>query len=105
MAQWDVFLNPSPRQRAEVPYLVVLQSDLLEVLVTRLVVPLARPLPGRSSLPQPLSPLFVVDGEALVLLPQEAGPIAARLLKDPAASLRDESHRIIDALDAVISGL
>lgn len=105
MAQWEVFANPSPRQRGEVPYLVVLQSDLLDVLVTRLVAPLARPLPGRSPLPERLSPRFEVQGEPLVLLPQEAGPIAARLLRDPIASLRSESHRIVDALDAVISGL
>lgn len=105
MAQWDVYLNPSPRQRSEVPYLVVLQSDLLDVLATRLVAPLVRPLAGRASLPQPLSPCFDVQGEPVLLLPQEAGPIAARMLKDVVGSLRPQSHRIVDALDAVISGL
>ena len=105
MAQWDVYPNPSPRQRGEVPYLVVLQSDLLEVLVTRLVAPLVRPLPGRAALPERLSPRFEVQGEPVLLLPQEAGPIAARMLKDPVGSLRPQSHRIVDALDAVISGL
>jgi toxin CcdB len=105
VAQWDVYLNPSPRQRPEVPYLVVVQSDLLDVLLTRLVVPLARPLPGRAALPSRMSPQFDVQGEPVLLLPQEAGPIAARLLKDLVGTLRPDFHRIVDALDAVISGL
>ena len=52
-----------------------------------------------------MSPRFEVQGEPVLLLPQEAGPIAARLLKDRVGTLRPESHRIVDALDAVISGL
>jgi len=104
LAQWDVYPNPSPRQRGEVPFLVVLQSDLLDVLATRLVAPLARPWPGHT-LPERLSPRFDVQGEPVLLLPQEAGPIAARMLKHPVGSLRPHCHRIVDALDAVISGL
>ena len=40
MAQWDVYPNPVVRARDEIPYLVVLQSDLLDALPTRLVAPL-----------------------------------------------------------------
>ena len=105
MAQWDVYPNPSPRQRGEVPYLVVLQSDLLDVLSTRWVAPLVRPLGGHAQLPERLSPVLEVRGEPMLLLPQEAGPITARLLREPVANLRSESHRIVAALDAVISGL
>ena len=48
---------------------------------------------------------FDVAGETLRLKAHEAGVVTARALRQPVASLRQESHRIVDALDAVISGL
>ncbi len=105
MAQWDVHSNPSARTRADLPYLVVVQSDLLASLSTRFVVPLARSRAAPAGLPRSLAPVFEVAGEALFLLPQEAGAIDFRLLRQPVASLRSESHRIVEALDAVISGI
>jgi hypothetical protein len=38
-------------------------------------------------------------------VPQEAGAIAAAVLRRPVVSLRTQSHLIIDALDAVVSGV
>ena len=105
MAQWDVYANPSARTRADLPYLVVVQSDLLASLSTRFVAPLARSRATPAGLPRSLAPGFEVAGEALFLLPQEAGAIDLRLLRQPVASLRSEAHRIVEALDAVISGI
>jgi toxin CcdB len=105
VAQWDVYANPSARTRADLPYLVVVQSDLLASLSTRFVAPLARSRATVAGLPKSLAPVFEIAGEAVFLLPQEAGVIDQRLLRQPLASLRSEAHRIIDALDAVISGI
>jgi hypothetical protein len=46
-----------------------------------------------------------VQGEALTLVVQESAPIDARALRTPVASVRSEAHRIVDALDAVVSGV
>jgi toxin CcdB len=105
MAQWDVYANPVARARDEIPYLVVLQSDLLDALPTRLVAPLSRSLVAGPRLPQRLAPQFDVAGERLALKAHEAGTLFARGLGRPVASLRAESHRIVDALDAVVSGV
>jgi toxin CcdB len=105
MPQWDVFPNPVARVREELPYLVVLQSDLLNALPTRLVVPLARSALPRRALPLRLTPEFEVAGERLVLKPHEAGIVDARSLRGAVASLRGQAHRIVDALDAVVSGV
>ena len=43
MAQFDVYRNPNPATRARIPYLLDVQSDLLEPLATRVVVPLCKP--------------------------------------------------------------
>jgi toxin CcdB len=42
MAQYDVFPNPSNSAKDGIPYVVVVQSDLLDALATRLVIPLAK---------------------------------------------------------------
>jgi len=104
MAQWDVYPNPSTRLREEIPFLVDLQSDLLGGLDTRLVAPLARSRVPRAALPRRLCPEFTVEGASVILLPQESGAIDARLLKGRVASLKAQSHEIVDALDAVVSG-
>ena len=105
MAQWDVYPNPSARLRDEIPFLVDLQSDLLSGLESRLVAPLARTRVASAALPCRLCPQLTVGGTALVLLPQESGPIDARLLKRKVMSLRAHAHEIVGALDAVLSGI
>ena len=105
MAQWDVYANSSAASRGEVPYFVDVQSDLLRGVPTRFVMPLMRPGRSLSGLPSRMSPQFEIEGVKLLLVPQEAGPLDSRRLKRPVASLRTESHRIVDALDAVISGV
>lgn len=105
MAQWDVYPNPSARLREDIPYLVDLQSDLLSGLGSRLVAPLARTRLAPAGLPRALCPGFTIDGTPVVLLPQECGPIDARLLKRRLATLHSQSHEIVAALDAVIGGV
>lgn len=105
VAQWDVYPNPVARAREQMPYLVVLQSDLLAALPTRLVAPLSRSVVPARTLPQRLAPEFEVGGERLVLKAHETGTIDARALREPVLSLRAQSHRVVDALDAVVSGL
>jgi toxin CcdB len=104
MAQWDVYPNPSARLRDEMPYLVDLQSNLLDALPTRLVAPLVRSRLAPDGLPHALCPSFNIDGVTLVLLPHEAGPIEARHLRRRNSSLRARAHDIVGALDAVVSG-
>jgi toxin CcdB len=105
MAQWDVYPNPSTRMREVLPYVVVLQSDLLDWLGTRLVAPLARNVPPPSRTAAKLSPRLDVLGETLTLVVQESAPVDARALRERVGSLRADSHRIVDALDTVVSGV
>lgn len=104
MAQWDVYVNPSPRSRDDIPYLIDLQSNLLDALPSRLVAPLARTRLTSEGVPRALCPVFNIEGDSVVLLPHEAGPIEARLLKRRSASLLTEAHEIVAALDALVSG-
>lgn len=105
MAQYDVYANPNPRSRETVPYVVDVQSDLLDALPTRLVMPLWRKGVVATGAPPRLVPEFSVEGEALALHPHQCAGIDARLLKRRVASLRHHSAEIRDALDCVVSGI
>jgi len=87
------------------PYIVDIQSDLLSALATRMVVPLAVTHLAAADLPRQLCPVFNVNGQSLVLLPFEAAPLDRRLLKNDILSIRDQSHKIVAAMDAVLSGI
>lgn len=105
MAQFDVYANPNVPQRAAFPFLVDLQSNQLDAYSTRLVMPLAR-LPGvPASLPRRLAQPIHIEGEALYPAAHLCAALPARLLTQPLATLRDDPSRLIDALDAVISGV
>jgi toxin CcdB len=103
--QFDVFENPSPRMRDVYPYVVDVQSDLLSSLATRMVVPLAETALAAKDLPGRLCPLLSVNNKSLMLIPFEAAPLDKRLLKTEITSIRDRSHEIISAMDAVLSGI
>ncbi|HWH82446.1 MAG TPA: CcdB family protein [Burkholderiaceae bacterium] len=106
MAQYDVYVNPSPRSRDAVPFVVDVQSTLLSTLRVRLTMPLSRVgVDAPGGVPRRLVPQFVVEGQRLALLPHAAAGIDARLLRDAVGSLADHAGEIRDALDAVVSGV
>lgn len=103
--QFDVYDNPSPRWREVYPYVLDVQSDLLGSLATRMVVPLAITRLAATDLPRRLCPLVTVNAKPYMLVPFEAAPLDKRLLKTAVVSLRDQSHTLVAAMDAVLSDL
>jgi len=69
MTQFDVYENPSEETHNEIPYLIDLQSDLLDNLDTRVVAPLLK----ASYIGKPilyLNPRFEIEGVSHLLLDQ-----------------------------------
>jgi toxin CcdB len=62
MAQYNVFAKPSSSAATGIPYVVVIQSDLLDALATRLTVRLAA-LEFVGRVPTPLCPVIVDKGQ------------------------------------------
>ncbi len=104
MAQFDLYANPQPDSARFVPYVLDVQSPLIDQLNTRLVVPLSRVGLQQARLPLSLCPVVDVAGEPLVLMPHLAAPILVRLMKKPVGSLAHRSAEIMGAMDAVLSG-
>lgn len=102
--QLDVFRNPNPRTNRAMPWLLVLQADLLEDLPTRLVAPLVR----SSALKVPatrLNPVMTVAGERAVMLTQQLSAVSRTSLTERVTHLNHERHRIIAAVDFLLAGV
>ncbi|PKO61158.1 MAG: plasmid maintenance protein CcdB [Betaproteobacteria bacterium HGW-Betaproteobacteria-18] len=105
MAQYDVYVNPQRQSRQFVPFVVDIQSCLIDQLATRLVMPLSRVGSALTHWPVNLCPVVSIEGEKLTIQPHLAAPVAASLLKNPVTNLQPRSSDIAAALDAVISGV
>lgn len=104
MARYDVYRNPRKESVRDIPFLLDVQSDLLEGLDTRVVVPLRRANTVKKPVDR-LNPGFEVDGIAVILdTPQLAG-IPAALLKRPMASLAGHAFDIQNGLDFLFAGV
>lgn len=103
MAQYDVFPNPSRTAAEGIPYVVVIQSDLIDSLATRLTVPLASP-GVVSKVPTALCPLIVVNGERLHALAHYAAPLPVKVLRGPVDNVAAQASALVSAMDMVLSG-
>jgi toxin CcdB len=105
MAQFDLYRNVNPATRSRMPYLLDVQSDLLEPLATRVVVPLCKPetLAGKPA--EGLIPEFEVEGRRLLLLTPELAGVHRKALGERVGNLASERRAIIGALDLLFTGI
>ncbi len=104
MGRFDVYPNPGPHA-VTTPYLLDVQSNLLDGLDTRMVIPL-RGLEhfAKVKLPERLTPVFSLAGNDYLMETPKMGAIPQRALKTPVASLAAERIRITAALDFLFEG-
>jgi hypothetical protein len=101
MRQCDVFSNPSERPSPNVPFILVLQSNLVFQTTTVVVAPLVKAGHLRES--QSLYPVFEIDGQRVALSVTELATLPRRVLRSYVTSLEEERHRIIRAIDLLFT--
>ena len=102
MARFDVYPNPDPDDRAEIPYMLDIQNTFIEV-ETRVVVPLFRANLFKGVV-RGLNPQLVVQGKKLILNTSALGAIPASDLRRPIANLVSDQALIQGALDTLLGG-
>jgi toxin CcdB len=102
-AQFDVFANPDKQSSATHPYFVVLQTNSLDRLNTRIVAPLVEPKSLATF--DRLFPEVIVRGTKLVVDVTNIGVVPAKMLTQPILNLETERQRIIAAIDLVFTGI
>jgi len=103
MAQLDVYENPNPATQEEIPYLLDVQTSLLEGLSSRVVVPLVN-TSAMGKAAQHLNPRFTVGQTEVIMSTAELAGVPTRLLGQKVGSLADRRGEIIAALDFLFSG-
>ncbi|MEK9953724.1 MAG: CcdB family protein [Curvibacter sp.] len=104
MARFDVYVNPG-EHAGTTPYLLDVQSGLLDDLDSRVVVPL-RSLQHfpQVKLPARLMPVFHIHGQACLMETPKMAAIPRRVLKTVTTSLAQEQEQITAALDFLFHG-
>jgi toxin CcdB len=103
--QFTVYRNKSSRSKSTFPFLVDVQSDLLEQLQTRVVIPLTRTAGVAKRPLSELTPALAFDGDSYVLMTPQLAGVARSELGAPAGSLAGERNAIIAAMDFLLLGL
>ena len=104
MAQFTIYRNKSPRSKSTYPFLIDVQSDLLDELQTRVVIPLTR---ASTLVKKPLTnltPALKFDGETYVLMTPQLAGLARTDLGASTGSLAEQRQAILAALDFLIVG-
>jgi len=104
MAQYDVYANPSRSAVDGIPYVVVIQSDLLDALATRMTMPLAV-LDAAVKAPAVLCPVITMKGRRLRALAHYAAPLPTAALRRPVDNVAAQASALVSAMDAVLSGI
>ncbi|KAF0805237.1 CcdB-like toxin protein [Alcanivorax xiamenensis] len=105
MAQFDVYRNPSNTSSTLYPYLVDIQSPILEDLATRIVIPLARRSAFGDQPMRGLTPEIHFEDEVLLLLTPQISSLPVKRLDAPVGSLAHFRENIIAALDFAVTGI
>ena len=105
MAQFSVYRNKNVHTKANIPFLLSVQSDLLDHLDTRVVIPLAKARSFGGPPGEALQPVFKIGRQRCILLTPMLAGISKKELGAEAGSLRGKSFEIIAALDVLISGV
>ena len=99
MARFDVHRAPDG-----VGYIVNCQSDLLNEIRTRVVVPLLppeiAPIPAGR-----LNPVFEIEGQMFTMVPQFIASVPKTMLGPAVISLADYDTQIMGAIDILLSGV
>ena len=104
MARFDVYPNPGAHS-STTSYLLDAQSDLLDGLDSRMVIPL-RSLEhfANVKIPTRLTPVLQINGKDYLLETPKMGAVPNRILKNSTASLSEQQDQITGALDFLFQG-
>ena len=103
MAQFDVYTNPNPVTKLAIPYLLDIQTDLLNNLATRVVIPLYT-VSTMGKAAKHLNIQFSIKRTTVMMSTAELAGVAVNSLGDKVCSLKEHRNEIIAAIDFLVTG-
>jgi toxin CcdB len=99
--QLSVHRNPG-RNRAVVPYLLVVQSNQFRDAAQSVIVPLVD-AEAFGAPESEFGPRFVMEGREVALDPLQITNVPRRVLGPPVGSLEEQDDRVVRAMDILLS--
>ena len=103
MAQFALYRNTNRQTQSRYPFLLDIQSDFLDALITRLVVPAIK-LSEQNPITR-LNPVFEFEQQQYLLVVQEMAAIPVNNLGAKVTDLEPLRGEILAAVDLLITGI
>jgi len=105
MNQYSLYKNENKSSKKAYPFFVDVQSDLLESLNSRVVIPLSLDKATNNTNANSLCPVIDIEGKNYILLTHQMTSVPAPLLKKNAGSLENYRYEILGAIDILLTGI
>ncbi|HBB9961727.1 TPA: CcdB family protein [Vibrio parahaemolyticus] len=105
MSQFSLYKNKDKSTAIAYPYFVDVQSELLDTLNTRLVIPLTPIELLEKKAPSHLCPIIHIDEGDFVILTHQMASVPKKILQEPVNDLSTFRDEIISATDFLITGI
>jgi len=105
MPQFTVHRNQHAPTKARFPLLLDIQTNFLEGLATRVVIPLTPLAVSKSQKMDKLTPVVQVDGKNYIVVTPQLSAIARKELGPVVADLTGDRVDFINALDFLLTGI
>ena len=104
MGRFDIYRNPFRGETKDIPFLLDVQSDFLELLQTRMIVPLRRASRFHHPI-EHLNPTIEHEGAQLVVDTASMASVPRSELKHPVGNVRAQRIEVENALDFLFTGI
>lgn len=104
MARFDIYKNPFRGETRDIPFLLDVQSDFLDVLETRMIIPLRRAARFHHLI-EHLNPTLEHAETRLVLDTASMASVPRSELKQAVGNVRAQRLEIENALDFLFTGI
>ncbi|MBG0757621.1 CcdB family protein [Vibrio cidicii] len=105
MSQFSLYKNNDKSTATAYPYFVDVQTELLDTLNTRLVIPLTPTALLEKKGPSHLCPIIHIDEGDFVILTHQMASVPTKILRESVNDLSTFRNEIISAIDFLITGI
>jgi toxin CcdB len=105
MKQFILYKNENKRSKKAYPYFVNVQSDLLDDLNSRIVIPLSASETLDNLNAKKLCPIIEIDEGKFILLTHQMTSVPDTALKNQVTSLEHYRYEILSAIDLLLTGI
>jgi toxin CcdB len=103
--QFSIYINPDKDTKKTYPYFIDVQSNLLDSLNSRVVIPLTPIENTNKNYPTNLCPTIKIKNKEYALLTHQLTSVPQSILKKPIGSAESSRNNIVSAIDFVVTGI